>query len=62
MDQSQILTPEERRELDHKSQTALCECGHEKSSHSRFINGLFRGCQLCNCQEFKWPTIQENLR
>jgi hypothetical protein len=49
-----ILTKQEREKIEHDSQHGLCQCGHEKNSHSRFIDGMFKGCQLCNCQNFEW--------
>lgn len=52
---NQILSEEERKQIKHNSQHGLCQCGHEKNNHSKFIDGMFKGCQLCNCQEFEWP-------
>jgi len=54
MDQSQILTDKERKEIDKKQNTSICQCGHKKSEHNKFINGLFVGCFECDCQKFKW--------
>lgn len=52
------LTDEERKEIEKKIDTGVCKCGHRKANHSKFINGLFIGCQYkdCNCKKFEWPT------
>ena len=54
------LTEEERRELDYKSNHGICFCGHERNQHSKFINGLFIGCQVCDCKVFSWPIVKQS--
>lgn len=49
------LTDGERREIDERRRTAVCTCGHLQSHHSRFLDGLFCGCQDCGCKSFVWP-------
>lgn len=47
-----LLTDEERKALNWLNTHDLCKCGHEKQEHSKFINGLFKGCQSCACKNF----------
>lgn len=48
------LTEEERREIDEKRHTVVCQCGHLLNEHCRFLAGLFTACQCCDCKEFRW--------
>jgi len=52
MDNNQYLTDEERKELEYQLIHGVCNCGHERCNHNRFIDGLFVGCQLCKCDKF----------
>lgn len=56
------LTDEERKAIEQKQQVAICKCGHLRSGHSKFINGVFVGCQFegCNCKKFEWPEIKKS--
>lgn len=45
---------EELKEIAEKSTNSICTCNHPKSGHSRFIDGLFIGCQFCKCKSFEW--------
>ena len=55
------LTNDERKRLDKFMVTVLCECGHHRGEHHKFIDCLFVGCNHdgCNCQGFKWPNDEK---
>lgn len=60
MTDEEVLTEEERKKIEYQSQHGIClTCGHERNSHCRMITGLFKGCQECDCKEFKWPDNNE---
>lgn len=54
------LTAAERQAIDRIMSSGLCICGHPRTSHGRFVNGRFKGCQhisltnlrTCTCDEF----------
>ncbi|MDD4308669.1 MAG: hypothetical protein PHU53_07695 [Thermoplasmata archaeon] len=46
------LSEEEKKALNWLNLHDFCKCGDEKNEHSRFIDGLFIGCQKCNCKKF----------
>lgn len=47
------LSKEERDSLEYHNINDICKCSHKKSSHSKFFDGLFIGCQLCSCKKFE---------
>ena len=53
---AEVLDMAQRKKLERLSAGAVCQCGHKRNGHSRFIGGLFTGCQSCDCQSFEWPN------
>ena len=46
------MDDKDRNKLQREIDNQVCQCGHIKNNHSKFINGMFRGCQLCICEKF----------
>jgi hypothetical protein len=55
------LSNEERFAIEMWANMATCKCGHLRREHSRFIHGMFSGCQhgICTCECFEWPTEEK---
>lgn len=49
---SDVLDAAQKAKIEHLTHNSPCKCGHKRGSHNRFINGLFVGCQLCDCELF----------
>ena len=47
------LSSDEVESLDNNNFHDICTCSHEKGTHSRFFDGLFIRCQLCDCKKFQ---------
>lgn len=51
---SDVLDRAQQAKIERLSTGAICKCGHKRNGHSKFINGLFTGCQECECLSFQW--------
>lgn len=53
---SEMLTDEERAQIDIQMTFGVCKCGHPRNEHHKYVSGRFVGCQHenCDCDQFDY--------